>query len=309
MRTFLFLSLAASLALHAEAPSFVNAEMRWTAERWKLPFANETMDLVGLQVHRTWQSGAYAGFGGWGSVRGERGGFITIGVSGGLRFPITERLALDTGAWLGGGGVGRADVGGGLMVRGHAGLSWDFDWARLGLEASKVRFPNGRVDSSQVAMTTTFPFKAIVGSGSTSLPELGQLLGTDLGWREFSLAFTGQRYAPTASVHALSGAPDTDPVDLVGLEAHLGLDGDLFAVLDMSAAARGKADGYMDMLLGLGYALPLDQGGRWTLVGKFCGEGGAGFGRHGRRWATHSRSRADPVPLGDPGAEAERRHL
>jgi hypothetical protein len=78
-------------------------------------------------------------------------------------------------------------------------------------------------------------------------------------------------------VHALSGAPDTDPVDLVGLEAHLGLDGDLFAVLDMSAAARGKADGYMDMLLGLGYALPLDQGGRWTLVGKFCG-GPAGGG-------------------------------
>jgi hypothetical protein len=277
MRLFLLLSLAGTLALHAEEPAFVDAETRWTAERWKLPFANETMDLVGLQVHRTWQSGAYAGFGGWGSVRGERGGFITIGVSGGWRFPITERLALDTGLWLGGGGAGRADVGGGLMVRGHAGMSRAFDWARLGVEASRVRFPNGRVDSSQVAMTATFPFKAIVGSGRSDLPALGRTLGTELGWREFSLAFTGQRYAPTRSVRSLHGVPDTDPVELVGLEAHLGLGRGLFALWDMSAAAGGKADGYMDILMGLGYALPLDREGHWTLVSKFCG-GPAGGG-------------------------------
>ena len=73
------------------------------------------------------------------------------------------------------------------MVRGHAGLSWDVDWARLGLEASKVRFPNGRVDSSQIAMTATFPFRTIVGSGRSSLLALGDLLGTELGWRDFSL--------------------------------------------------------------------------------------------------------------------------
>lgn len=280
MRRSVLLSLTTTLVLHAQDVSFLNAETRWTAERWQLPFANETMDLLGLQVHRTWGSGAYAGFGGWGSVRGERGGFITIGISGGWRFPITERLALDTGAWVGGGGVGRADVGGGLMLRGHAGLSWDFDWARLGLEASRVRFPNGRLNSSQVGMTATFPFRTLVGSpgaGRSSLPELGRSLGTELGWREFSLAFTGQRYAPTRSVRSLSGIPDTDPVDLVGLEAHLGLEGGLFALLDMSAAAHGKAAGYMDILLGLGYAVPLDPAGHWTLVGEFSG-GPAGGG-------------------------------
>jgi hypothetical protein len=52
MRPFLLLSLAATLALHAGEPSFVNAETCWTAERWNLPFAGETLDLLGLQVHR-----------------------------------------------------------------------------------------------------------------------------------------------------------------------------------------------------------------------------------------------------------------
>ena len=280
MRLYVLLPLAAVMTLHAEGPSLVNAETRWTAERWDLPQAGETMGMVGLQVHRTWDCGGYAGFGGWGSVRGEQGGFIATGVSGGWRFPLTERLSLDTGAWVGGGGVGRAGIGGGLMLRGHAGLSWDFDWARLGLEASKVRFPNGEIDTSQVAVTAVFPFRTIVGNiagGGSSLPEFGQILGTELGWREFSLAITGQRYAPAHSVHALDSASRNEPVDLVGLEAHLGLGPRAFAVWDMSGAAGGKAAGYMDMLLGLGYALPLDRAGHWDLVGKFCG-GPAGGG-------------------------------
>ena len=276
----MLLALLTTLALHGEEPFLLNAETRWTAERWQLPSAGETMDLVGLQVHRTWESGAYGGFGGWGSVRGAHGGFITIGFSGGWRLPITERLALDAGAWVGGGGVSRAGVGGGLMVRGHAGVDWDFDWARLGLETSRVRFPNGRIDSSQVGLTAAFPFRTIIGipgAGRSSLPDLERTLATDLGWKEFSLAFTGQRYAPTRSVHSLSGAPDRDPVDLVGLEAQLELGGGLFALWDMSAAARGKADGYMEILLGLGYAFPLDPSGHWTLAGKFTG-GPAGGG-------------------------------
>lgn len=280
MRLSALIPLVAVMSLQAEDPFLVNAETRWTAERWDLPRAGEGMGMVGLQVHRTWACGGYAGFGGWGSVRGEQGGFIATGVSGGWRFPLTERLALDAGAWVGGGGVGRAGIGSGLMLRGHAGLSWDFDWARLGLEASRVRFPNGEIDSSQVAVTAVFPFRAIVGSpaaGGGSLPEFGQRLGTELGWRDFSLAMTGQRYTPAHSVHALDSASRNDPVDLVGLEARLGLGQRAFAVWDMSGAAGGEAAGYMDMLLGLGYALPLDRAGRWDLVGKLCG-GPAGGG-------------------------------
>jgi len=90
----LLLTLAAGAVLCAQATW--PGETRWNAERWRLP-GNESMDLLGLQVHRTWSSGAYAGFGGWGSLRGERGGFITLGLSGGWRWPLTERLGLDAG--------------------------------------------------------------------------------------------------------------------------------------------------------------------------------------------------------------------
>jgi hypothetical protein len=189
MRPFLLLSLAASLALHAGEPSFVNAETRWTAERWNLPFAGETMDLLGLQ----------------GALSQWPCGFFPDRHDGHLPVPYDCR-----------------------------------EWA-------------------------------FVAVGTRRSP------GHGAGLEGFLPAFTGQRYVPTRSVRSLNGTSVTNPVDLVGLEAYLGLGEGLFALWDMSAATRGQADGYMDILMGLGYAVPLDRTGRWALLGKICG-GPAGGG-------------------------------
>ena len=270
------LSLAAGLVLIGQDP--LMGETRWNAEQWKLPSRGETMDLLGLQIHRTWQAGAYAGFGGWGSLRGERGGFITLGLSGGWRWPLGERLGLEVGGWFGGGGVGRASVGGGMMVRGHLGLDWDVKWARIGAQWSKVRFPNGKIDSNQASLTASIPFRGILGPTAGVGTTLAGLSGgrAEFGWRGLTFALGVQRYAPAATARTLDGHTDRIPVDLPGLETRLEIGGHGgFLVLDMAAAARGKADGYMDALLGVGWAWPQD--GTVRLVAKLAG-GPAGGG-------------------------------
>ncbi|MBI4913930.1 MAG: hypothetical protein HY823_14460 [Acidobacteria bacterium] len=275
------MALAVSLGLAAQGVENLRGDVRFTGERWRMPFAQESMDLLGLQIHRTWRAGGYAGLGGWGAVRGERGGFITLGFSGGWRFPLTDRLALDTGAWFGGGGAGRAAGGGGLMLRGHAGLSWDAGPARFGAEWSRVRFPNGRIESSQWALTVALPFRAPLGTPGLHLNldrvSTGAGLGP-LGWEDVSMGFTAQRYAPARTVKNLSGQVDTSGVGLTGLEVRLGLGkGEAFWILDLGAAAQGSADGYMEALLGVGYGLALDAEGHALLVGRLEG-GPAGGG-------------------------------
>lgn len=272
--------LQINLMLMAVTPCLAQAplpifETRWTAEVWRLPTQGERhMGVLGLQVDQRWPSGAYAGFGGWGSLTGDRGGFITMGMGGGWRLPLTGPLGLDAGLWVGGGGVGRASVGGGLMLRGHTGLSWTTSQGRYVLEWSRVRFPNGEIDTRQVALSAAFPFRlpawTLAPPGPASWPDLGH-------YRDVSISLTAQRYAPTRSTHNLAGQPDSAPLDLGGLEARLGLDHRTFIVLDSSAAARGKAAGYMDVFLGLGTSVDLVDSGRLRATGKLVG-GAAGGG-------------------------------
>lgn len=250
-------------------------ETRWTAESWRMPAQGERpMGMLGLQVNRRWESGAYAGLGGWGALTGERGGFITMGLDGGWRIPIAEHLGLDMGLWVGGGGAGRASVGGGLMLRGHSGLSWETSHGTYNLEYARVRFPNGAIDTQEVAFTAAFPFHMPAWNAqraeTLSPPNL-------LHFRELSVMLTAQRYSPTESVRALSGQLDRDQLDLGGIELRLALGKHAFVVLDSAAAARGKADGYMDVFMGLGYSANLtSSGGLRGVVKLAAGPAGGG---------------------------------
>lgn len=250
-------------------------EAKLSAEQWRIPHASRPMGLTGLQLHRTWDSGGYAGIGGWGAIRGEHGGFIAMGLSGGWRFRLSEHLRLDAGAWAGGGGLTRAGVGGGLLVRPHIELAWQEPWGTLGLGISRIDSPNGTLGSTQATLSASFPWSLTKG------PPTGYLAtdpGPGLGWRSFTLLATAQRYAPRGQAWDREGTLVQKSLDLAGLEIRMGIGGGAFFILDASGAARGQASGYMDTLAGLGCAWPLDGAGRWALVGKFEG-GPAGGGR------------------------------
>lgn len=257
------------IGLSAQEPFLVPMTLRATAETWKMPSPGEHMGMLGVDLQRRWGTGGRFGLEGWGSLRGERGGFIATGLSGGWSLDLVGPLSLEADVFVGGGGVGRAGVGGGMMTRGSLGLQATLGSGHFGLSWSRVRFPNGLIDSRQVALTAAFPFRVVALAPSSGPVDLGPLLrssGEWLGWHRLTLLVTGQRYQPTGSARTLSGVPDREPIDLVGEETRLGLGGGTFVLLDLAAAARGKADGYMDAFLGLGWARPLDPSGRFSLV-------------------------------------------
>jgi len=269
------LALTCALSLQAQG-NVATIETQVAAERWRVPQSHSTMDMAGVQLHRTWERGGYLGLGGWGAVRGEHGGFIALGLSGGWRLPLTEHLRLDTGGWLGGGGVGRAGVGGGLMLRTQAVLAWQESWGSLGLGISRVRFPNGTLASTHGTLSASFPCQLALGGATRG--NLATAPGPELGWRSFTLLATAQRYQPRDRVLDQSGLALQTPIDLAGLEARLGLGERGFLLLDLSGAAGGQAGGYMDVLGGIGYAWPLDGEARYSLVGRLEG-GPAGGGK------------------------------
>ena len=98
----------------------------------------------------------YGGITLYGAASGQRGGFFTGGYTLGVESQLTENLIFDTGGYVGAGGGGAAAQGGGLHIRPHIGLKYDFNWSVLGLNYSYVDFPNGDISSDAIALSLDF---------------------------------------------------------------------------------------------------------------------------------------------------------
>ncbi len=119
----------------------VHSRLRLTYDTVDMPTPDDDMGLVGFHYLVDFRPGWYAGIGGFGSVSGDRGGFLTGGLTGGYQKKLMEDLRLDVGLFIGGGGGGGAPQGDGLMLRPYAGLVFDLDPVRLGVGYSGVDFP------------------------------------------------------------------------------------------------------------------------------------------------------------------------
>ncbi len=250
MRTAL-LAMASTLLLAGGPPEILGLRTTVSAETLHLP-QNETLGLLGLSS--TADLGPfYLGPGLYGAVRGERGGFFTFGLEGGLRgrpFPALP-LELDAGVFLGGGGGGAAPQGGGLMVRPHLGVSLPLGKFRLGAELSRVRFPNGGIDSTQAALTLAYT------SDRLWVPEGGResTFQGSVNWEGRGLELEALRVDPSGSARTRSGM--TQPsFDLAGLSLTRDLRGPWFRFLSVDGAARGSSSGYAQALAGLGLRTP-----------------------------------------------------
>lgn len=268
MRIAPALLLASALAAQSPAPQRLPMEARLSWQTLAMPTAGERMGLLGLDFLREHDHGFAWGLGGFGALTGSRGGFITVGVSGAWRPALTEQLHLDLGAHVGGGGAGRAAVGGGWIVAGHAGLDWQAAAWRLGAAYERIRFPNGGIDSSQWRLSLGRPFEL------NRAPGPGALVG--LPWRELEMAFTYAQDRPEPGLRS-DGRPE-QRMDLVGLLSTLALSRHGFVSLELAGAHGGGADGYMEGLLGLGWRWNLDDSNRWRLQARLAG-GPAGGGR------------------------------
>lgn len=249
------LALFASTASATDASTTDrNASLRFAYEKVTLP-GEEKMGLMGvtylIELQPTWYFGPAA----YGAVTGDRGGFYTIGGELAWRYPLTQQLQLETGAYLGGGGGSPYWVGGGLMWRPHIDLMWDFGGYRAGISASKVRFPNGAVDSNQIAfvidLNTQFSHLALGKQGERVRSNARSGVGIDR-----SLGIVGF-YQPRSGSTKVSGAPLTEKIGYVGTRMERMLSPYSYAGFEASGAFSGGVAGYAEFLGTMGAEMPL----------------------------------------------------
>lgn len=229
-------------------------ELRSTlrTESLRLP-GGEAMGLTGVSGTATFGS-LYLGPGVYGASRGERGGFITLGLEAGLRGRIPGRVPLewDMGLFTGGGGGAGAPQGGGLMLRPHVGAALGLGPLRLGAEVARVRFPDGGIDSTQAALTLAIAY------GRLWRPEGGW--GGDpaptVAWEARGTGLEASRLQPSGTARTRSGRAQP-PLDLAGFTVASTIRGPWFRFLAADGAVRGASAGYAQALAGLGCHRPL----------------------------------------------------
>lgn len=232
---------------------------RVTTETWKLP-GNEKMGMVGGNLLFDVADNVKLGLASYGAVRGERGGFITLGMAG----EVQQRLSP---SWLGhvglfvGAGSGRGSLalaGGGLMVRSDIGLIYEAGrYGKLGLGVSHVRFPSGSIRSTQPYLLYEYAFNSLLGNGWDRGQSGGSAapFGMAANAQEFSLV--ARSYRIPSSVVQDGGQPQHHSLQLLGVEWLSYLDDRWFLKLEAEGAVGGKSNGYMQILAGGGYRLPL----------------------------------------------------
>jgi hypothetical protein len=257
---------------------------RLTSETWKLP-GTEKMGVVGGNLLFDVNDNVKVGVGSYGAVRGERGGFITLGLAGEVRQRLSPSWLGHAGLFVGaGGGRGGSTLmsGGGLMLRSDVGLTYETGrYGNLGFGVSHVTFPSGVISSTQPYLMYEYPFHSLLGSGWDAMPPGGKAINgaatasaLPSTAQEFSLV--ARSYQIPSSVVQDDGQPQHRSMQLLGVEWLSYLDAHWFLKLEAEGAMGGQSNGYMQILAGGGYRLPLT---RSTALKLHTAAGPAGGGR------------------------------
>lgn len=237
----------------------VPTTFRTTFESWKVS-DDERMGMLGLNLLFDVHPNLKLGVGSYGALTGERGGFITLGLASEFQWPVNDRWVLRSGLFAGaGGGAGGYELaGGGFMFRADAGVTYRMgSLGNIGLGASWVTFPTGEVKSAQPYIMYEYPFHTPVSSGwQTGSSGFGTRSGgVSSSRQEFSLGWTG--YKIPDSVKNSSGGPQSNSMQLAGARLSTYLNDRWFLMLGADGAFAGDSAGYMQILGGGGYRLPL----------------------------------------------------
>ncbi|HJV94789.1 MAG TPA: hypothetical protein VJ608_02080, partial [Albitalea sp.] len=247
------LGLAGSSLAWAQAQSdpltLLPAQVRLGIEKLRLP-GDERMGLIGTSYLVDVGHGVSLGPAVYGAISGRRGGMFTVGAEAAWHRPLVGPLALDLGFYAGGGGGGAAPVGGGLMLRPHVDLTWDFGPYRAGLSASQVRFANGQINSRQLGLVwsaaTDFRYvsperigerSSISGRSGVGFDRVQAVLGV---------------YRPRPGVRGNSGALMPTTIGFVGTRLEHAIDDNAYWGLEAAGAASGGVAGYAEYLATFG---------------------------------------------------------
>jgi hypothetical protein len=241
----------------------------WRTSYEELPIsATENMGLIGvhydLHLFKDVPS-LYLGIGGYGSVKGEEGGFYTSGLTLGWKPVLFGKVKMDLGAHLGGGGGSdRAFPGGGMIVRTHAGLETGNPVFNFRLGVAHTSFSNSR--SAYKEDTHVY---AGIGVRSNSWRDLG-----GRGVKDARL-FSGKVRRLNISPTILYYMPDDEPITrtggytgsgstnknipMLGIQIDRHISRNAYVMLEAYGAGGGGADGYATYFTGIGYTAPFSS--------------------------------------------------
>ena len=205
-------------------------------------------------------SDVYLGFGGYGAMGGDRGGFFTggatLGVHSFLDVPnMPDDYAFDAGLFAGGGGGADAFPGGGLMLRSHLMLEKEFDVATLRYGFARTDFPNTtNTNDSDTHISIglsiperNFSSKIFKDSGITLKEhQMSRRIVPVMMW-----------YSPDSDAKKRSGGALTADISLLGFQHHQYLDDNFYRTFEAYGAGGGGTDGFAKVLGGLGVNYPI----------------------------------------------------
>ena len=280
---------AATSAAQAQTPQAQTEPLVPVQTHWRATFdtltlpGDEKMGLLGGSLLFDVAGHLRLGVSSYGALSGQRGGFITLGVAGEAHRRLSDSWEARAGLFVGAGGGrgGRSLAGGGLMLRGDLGLSYDLgSLGKLGFGVSHVRFPSGVINSTQPYVQYDHLFYSLLGSGWRAAAPAHEQAGGGLGraamaihGSEFSLA--GRSLRIPASVLRVDGQQHHRSMQLLGVEWLTHVDERWFLKLESEGAMGGQSNGYMQILAGGGYRWPLSAS---TAIKLHASAGPAGGG-------------------------------
>ncbi len=235
-------------------------ELQTSYERWTLPHG-ETMGMQRFGLKQQFGNYFNAGVDAFTAVTGERGGFITLGLSGGLTYPISSSISLESDLHIGaGGGRGGYELaGGGLLIRESLGLRYQLPVGRISLGMSRVDFPNnGVIKSNQLYVGYNLPFNALAEPGyEPRSKEHRSGLSLQLyepRMHEFSIQYRDIRVGN--NIHTDAGALQQG-FGVIGAQWRTYINNNWFTQIESAGAMQGNSRGYMHILAGGGYQTSL----------------------------------------------------
>ena len=257
-----------------------NRTIRFSFEEINMPDVGEKMGLYSIGAYDQLNPWLYGGINLYGAATGRRGGFFTGGYTLGVERQLFDNLIFDAGGYVGAGGGGAAEQGGGLMLRPHVGLKYNFNWSELGLNYTYVNFPNGNISSEAIALSLDIPFSSLILNWEDDGLTVADYFGVD--WRNVSrhrshLAARVRAYSPASGSKTTQGEQLNDSLGLVGVEYAYFLDDNWFTTFETAGAVSGGVGGYAELLAGIGYRYPLTKDDRLALLPALT-IGGAGGG-------------------------------
>lgn len=208
------------------------------------------------------------------ATTGHRGGFYTVGGEAAWRSRVIGPFGVELGLYAGGGGGAGAPQGGGLMLRPHVDVLWDLGYTAVGLSLSRVKFPNGRIDSTQVGLvldtSSDFRFVPATRLDTTARADGRSGVGFD------RVQFVATEYRTRGVTKLLDGTLQPRSIALIGARADQAWGSHGYWGVEANGAAQREVAGYAEFLGNVGLETEVIRD-RLTLGGRVAlGTGGGG---------------------------------